>query len=123
VNCADINQENTLIACGFENSTICVGTLDLETIGPEVLFKNKALRKSGHSNDSRIIEHYYTSEFGLNHCLKGHSAMITGLAFAPSGLLMSCSDDTTARAWRMSDFKSISVYRDHGDQIRDIGVR
>ncbi|CAL1285654.1 unnamed protein product [Larinioides sclopetarius] len=116
--CVDINQTNTLLACGFENSGIHIWNLHQNIL-------NNFVSTDLDTNESKCLatdlSNINASSSSLKCVLNGHTGGVYGLAYA-SGLLMSCSEDTTARAWSMTDLKDVRAYCDHKYPIWDITV-
>ncbi|GBM36335.1 TAF5-like RNA polymerase II p300/CBP-associated factor-associated factor subunit 5L [Araneus ventricosus] len=114
--CVDINQKNTLLSCGFESSGIHIWNID-----PNIV--NKSVSKNLDANESKCLATNFSnnnaSSLSLRCVLKGHSGGVYGLAYA-SGLLMSCSEDTTdctARLWSFNRTTPLRIFVGHSSDV------
>lgn len=111
------SQNLQYLAAGFENSSITMWNLVPEDGEP--------LDKSGNDNAANpenlkrptVAEQTPQKEKSM----RAHSGSVYGLAFSPdSRYLLSCSEDTTVRAWDMDDCTNVTVYRGHNYPVWDI---
>ncbi|KAG8186275.1 hypothetical protein JTE90_004619 [Oedothorax gibbosus] len=118
----DINSKNNLLACGFDNSEIHILHLKplkapKETVDESINQNLNNLAESG-SNDE-ADEHNYL--YRSNEVLKGHQGPVYGLAFStPHPLLLSCSKDSSVRAWNTENFNTVAVYGDQDFPVNDV---
>ncbi|XP_015925824.2 TAF5-like RNA polymerase II p300/CBP-associated factor-associated factor 65 kDa subunit 5L isoform X1 [Parasteatoda tepidariorum] len=123
----DVNASNTLLACGFENSELHLWDLTKDFLK----IKSEGKKLVPVKVDSGEFEKFLScdisvekvSNMGSNRLLHGHTGSVFGLAITPdSTVLLSCSEDCTARAWNLVDFKNSAVYSGHNHPIWDIAM-
>ncbi|XP_038061204.1 TAF5-like RNA polymerase II p300/CBP-associated factor-associated factor 65 kDa subunit 5L [Patiria miniata] len=112
LSCATVSADRSLLCGGFEDSSIQVWSLN-----------SKKLRAAPHSVDvSRVhvagdcVEGlmYGDSIGSESKTLRAHSGPVYGTCFLPDNkVLLSCSEDTTVRAWSMETFTNVAIYRGH----------
>ncbi|XP_075545493.1 TAF5-like RNA polymerase II p300/CBP-associated factor-associated factor 65 kDa subunit 5L isoform X2 [Dermacentor variabilis] len=60
---------------------------------------------------------------GDSKLLRGHSGPVYGLDFLPGKeLMLSCSEDTTVRAWSLKTHSNVAIYRGHSYPVWDIDI-
>ncbi|CCJ29768.1 unnamed protein product [Pneumocystis jirovecii] len=124
LNCADISENASLIACGFSESYIRVWNTTI----------NKTINTDSSSNDSGIflklpiksknnlniisIEVSVVAEFigSLRSCL-------WGLHFSnDSRFILSCSEDRSCRLWSLDTGTCLVAYKGHNQPVWDIAI-
>ncbi|GFQ86557.1 hypothetical protein TNCT_707121 [Trichonephila clavata] len=121
---ADIDKDNKLLACGFENSKIYVWNIESSSMDlskqPKKRSKKKQKTKKSKLNDERTVLEYSAELQGI---LKGHQSSVYGLSYSSlHDVLLSCSGDTTVRAWSTKNFETVNVYKDHEYPVWDVTV-
>ncbi|GFT70495.1 hypothetical protein NPIL_523601 [Nephila pilipes] len=114
----DIDKDIKFLACGFENSKIYVWNIDSNSTN---LLK-RTMKKTVKSelDDQRTDEDCPTELRGI---LKGHQDSVYGLSYSSvHDLLLSCSGDSTVRAWSTKNFETVDVYSEHEYPIWDVSV-
>ncbi|RWS27191.1 TAF5-like RNA polymerase II p300/CBP-associated factor-associated factor 65 kDa subunit 5L [Leptotrombidium deliense] len=112
--CVAVRSDMNYLAAGFESSDIHVWSLtadaivktedDLSSITLSIPRSENKMKSSGKSNLDR-----------KHKCvLRGHSETVYQNCFLPeTELLLSCSEDTTLRAWNMSTMSCSQIYSGH----------
>ena len=103
INCIDFSGDNKLVAAGFAESYIRVGSMDGSALGP--------VHDGQPQNSQRLI---------------GHSGPVYTVSFAPAAekysddsddaatkWLLSCSSDGTIRLWSLDGWQQVVVYKGH----------
>ncbi|XP_055927071.1 uncharacterized protein LOC129958553 [Argiope bruennichi] len=133
IQAAAMNEQNTHFACGYEND-IEIFELDLEKQKSGKYTGCTARLRLEETNVPNLVQYITQTHLAPNRynpvrTLTQHESPVTGLAYAPSGLLMSCSEDGTARVYNSShknifgvpDYTNTATYN-HSDSINDIAV-
>lgn len=114
----DLWPEGYLLAGGFEDSSVRVWSLTSSLLqyrtGSIISRVPLACDESGPEQEIKENEVVV---------MRGHGGPVYSLGFAPqSNVLLSCSEDTTVRAWNLSTFTNVCLYRGHGYPVWDIDV-
>lgn len=112
-----LNEDLALLGAGFENSAI-----QLWSLVPTSL---KSQPTDGALTHIRLAcdmkPNTVESSPAESKVMRGHSGSVYGLKFTPdSKLLLSCSEDTTVRAWDMSSHENVAMYRGHNYPVWDL---
>ncbi|XP_047515654.1 transcription initiation factor TFIID subunit 5 [Pieris napi] len=117
--CADICDDSSLLAVGFNTSTIKVWTLtSVRLRGMKSVDKLQDIDKEAGDVLVRMME-----EKDRDTCrtLFGHSGPVYKVAFDPfKTLLLSCSEDSTIRLWSLQCWTCVVVYRGHVWPVWDV---
>uniref|UniRef100_T1J6X2 TFIID subunit TAF5 NTD2 domain-containing protein n=1 Tax=Strigamia maritima TaxID=126957 RepID=T1J6X2_STRMM len=119
VSCAHLNEDVSLLVSGGEDSSIQLWNLNQQANGSTSVSEtnNSKLQLGCDYNEKLEDKKLYNEET----ILRGHSGSVYGLCFTPdSQLLLSCSEDTTVRAWDMQNFNNVAIYRGHNYPVWDI---
>ncbi|XP_071496090.1 TAF5-like RNA polymerase II p300/CBP-associated factor-associated factor 65 kDa subunit 5L [Diadema antillarum] len=121
LSCVSISDDSQLLAGGFEDSAVRVWSLS-----------PKKLRAQPHEVDvSRVnlagdcLQDFLTEDSLGAECkvMRAHSDTVYGSGFLPDvPLMISASGDATVRAWNLSTFSNVAVYRGHKYPIWDVDV-
>ncbi|GFY48080.1 hypothetical protein TNIN_177851 [Trichonephila inaurata madagascariensis] len=125
--CADIDKEHKFMACGFANSKIYVWNIESDSTDISKPAKKRERRKKKNQkmkeselDDERIVQEFSAELQGI---LKGHQSSVYGLSYSSlHDVLLSCSGDTTVRAWSTKNFQTVNVYSDHEYPVWDVTV-
>ncbi|CAG9784433.1 unnamed protein product [Diatraea saccharalis] len=116
---ADICDDSTLLAVGFNNSTIKVWTLTpVRLRGMKSADKLQDIDREAGDVLVRMME-----EKDRETCrtLYGHSGPVYKVCFDPfKTLLLSCSEDSTVRLWSLQCWTCLVVYRGHVWPVWDV---
>lgn len=114
-------EDGSLLACGFEDSSIRLWSLlprPLQTIQPDVDVSRVRLYC-----DADEMDHCNSPQESDSKVLRAHSGPVYGLDFVPGKeVMLSCSEDTTVRAWSLKTHSNVAIYRGHSYPIWDIDV-
>lgn len=117
--CADICDDSTLLAVGFNNSTIKVWTLTpVRLRGMKSAEKLQDIDREAGDVLVRMME-----ERDRDACrtLFGHSGPVYKVSFDPfKNLLLSCSEDATVRLWSLQCWTCLVAYRGHVWPVWDV---
>lgn len=117
--CADICDDSTLLAVGFNNSSIKVWTLTTNRLrGMKSADKLQDIDREAGDVLVRMME-----EKDRDTCrtLFGHSGPVYKVAFDPfKTMLLSCSEDSTVRLWSLQCWTCLVVYRGHVWPVWDV---
>lgn len=117
--CSTIAEDSSMIAIGLSDSTIKVWALTPANL--------KQLR-TPHELEELDIEaedlpkRMMDDEKGFDtRTLCGHSGPVYGVSFSPDRqMLLSCSEDTTIRAWSLQTWTNVCVYKGHCYAVWDV---
>lgn len=119
INCIDISEDSSLIACGFNDSSIKLWSLSPSKL--RTLKTANELSKIDKEADDvleRIMNDKTATE---SRTLCGHSGPVYGLNFNPDkSFLASASEDGTIRLWSMHTFTNLVVYKGHLYPVWDV---
>lgn len=105
--CAEISDDASLLACGYNDSYI-----DIHSLSNEPLRQLKTSSELSRIDIKGPDEKF--DEVGIVKRLIGHSGPIYALSFSSSSkLLISASQDCTVRLWSLDVFKTVAVYKAH----------
>ncbi|KAK8760698.1 hypothetical protein V5799_028034 [Amblyomma americanum] len=114
-------DDGSMLACGFEDSAI-----RLYSLLPRALRSDPAdvdISRVRLYCDANEVEDDSTPEESDSKLLRGHSGPVYGLDFLPGKeVMLSCSEDTTVRAWSLKTHTNVAVYRGHSYPVWDIDV-
>lgn len=111
-----MNRGLDLLAAGFENSAIQIWSLTPKKLQSEPT--NVDVTRLRLACDDHLDEEESPAECKV---MRGHCGPVFGLGFtSDSKLLLSCSEDTTVRAWDMATHKNVVIYRGHNYPVWDI---
>ncbi|KAL3200639.1 hypothetical protein MRX96_012920 [Rhipicephalus microplus] len=114
-------EDGSLLACGFEDSSIRLWSLlarPLSTDPPDVDVSRVRLYC-----DADEMDHYNTPQESDSRVLRGHSGPVYDLDFLPGKeLMLSCSEDTTVRAWSLKTHCNVAIYRGHSYPVWDLDI-
>ncbi|KAI5641492.1 WD40 associated region in TFIID subunit, NTD2 domain-containing protein [Phthorimaea operculella] len=117
--CADICDDSTLLAVGFNNSIIKVWTLTpVKLRGMKSAEKLQDIDREAGDVLVRMME-----ERDRDTCrtLFGHSGPVYKVGFDPfKNMLLSCSEDATVRLWSLQTWTCLVVYRGHVWPVWDV---
>ncbi|XP_038222053.1 transcription initiation factor TFIID subunit 5 [Zerene cesonia] len=117
--CADICDDSTLLAVGFNNSTIKVWTLTTVRLrGMKSVDKLQDIDREAGDVLVRMME-----EKDRDTCrtLFGHCGPVYKVGFDPfKTMLLSCSEDSTVRLWSLQCWTCLVVYRGHVWPVWDV---
>ncbi|KAL3280921.1 hypothetical protein HHI36_004148 [Cryptolaemus montrouzieri] len=117
--CAEITEDSSMLAVGFNDSIVKVWSL--------VPQKLKALKSAQQLQEVNIeaedlmvrIMNERTGE--VSRTLAGHSGPVYSVSFSPDRtLLLSCSEDATIRLWSLQIWTCLVVYKGHLFPIWDV---
>ncbi|GBP73856.1 Transcription initiation factor TFIID subunit 5 [Eumeta japonica] len=117
--CADICDDSTMLAVGFQNSSVKVWTLTPNRLrGMKSAEKLQDIDKEAGDVLVRIMEE---RDRDTNRTLYGHSGPVYRVGFDPyKTLLLSCSEDSTIRLWSLQLWTCLVVYRGHTWAVWDV---
>ncbi|KAG4304664.1 hypothetical protein PORY_002057 [Pneumocystis oryctolagi] len=108
LNCADISENASLIACGFSESYIRVWNTTT----------NKAITTN--SNDSVLV--LYQSKSHSRRFI-GHSGPVYGVTLSSDNrFILSCSEDRSCRLWSLDTGTCLVTYKGHNQPVWDIAI-
>ncbi|KAG4302590.1 hypothetical protein PCANB_001211 [Pneumocystis canis] len=108
LNCVDISENASLIACGFSESYIRVWNTTV----------NKTINTNSTSNDSTL----YQSKSHTRRFI-GHSGPVYGVTFSnDSRFILSCSEDRSCRLWSLDTGTCLVAYKGHNQPVWDIAI-
>lgn len=109
--CAEISNDSTLLACGYNDSYIDIHSLTKSPL--HRLMSSSELGKIDLRSKDEKFE-----DVGDVMRLVGHSGPIYALRFSSSSkFLISASQDCTIRLWSLELFKTVAVYKAHAFPI------
>jgi len=119
VNCSDICEDSSLLATGYEDSTIRIWSLTPKKL--RTLKTVNELSKIDKESDDvleRIMNEKSATE---NRTLCGHSGPVYGLSFnRDKSFLLSSSEDSTIRLWSMHTFTNVVSLKGHLYPVWDV---
>ncbi|XP_037977282.2 transcription initiation factor TFIID subunit 5 [Plutella xylostella] len=117
--CSDICDDSSLLAVGFNNSTIKVWTLTpVKLRGMKSAEKLQDIDKEAGDVLVRMMEE---KDRDTARTLFGHAGPVYRVAFDPfRNLLLSCSEDATIRLWSLQCWTCLVVYRGHVWPVWDV---
>jgi transcription initiation factor TFIID subunit 5 len=137
LSCISVTNDMKLVAGGFEDSKICLWSFASNDYNKCHSIMN--VKRKSSQIELNIIDHdlkddensdqVSDNELDLNSSttgqsvkvLRGHSGPVYGLTFVPeTNILLSCSCDTTVRAWDTVSSNNIAVYESHLSPIWSI---
>ncbi|CAG9772014.1 unnamed protein product [Ceutorhynchus assimilis] len=117
--CAEITEDSSMLAVGFNDSIIKVFTL--------VPQKLKAMKSADKLSDVNIeaedvLVRMMDERSGeSSRALCGHNGSVYSVAFSPDRtLLLSCSEDTTIRLWSLQIWTCLVVFKGHLFPVWDV---
>ncbi|XP_076307398.1 TAF5-like RNA polymerase II p300/CBP-associated factor-associated factor 65 kDa subunit 5L [Tachypleus tridentatus] len=118
-----LSQDTTLLAGGFENSSIRLWSLTpkaLESVKTDVDVSKVHLGYDILPEDDEMENDVSSSHVKV---MRGHGGPVYSLAFVPrSNILLSASEDTTVRAWSMTNHTNIVIYRGHAYPVWSLDI-
>ncbi|XP_077289169.1 protein will decrease acetylation-like isoform X2 [Arctopsyche grandis] len=117
--CATIDSECKKLICGLSNSEIRMWGIEGNIMDEQTNVNSNISRVSLACNLEQDEEPVEEIDFdpSAGICLRGHSGPVQALKLIETadkcGVLVSCSQDTSIRAWRMSDKSCAAIYRGH----------
>ncbi|XP_064480248.1 TAF5-like RNA polymerase II p300/CBP-associated factor-associated factor 65 kDa subunit 5L [Ornithodoros turicata] len=123
--CSAAQQSNgSLLACGFENSSVRLWNLQSQPLVSDT--QNVDVSKVFLACDTDRFKDEENENFlgERDHkVLRGHAGPVYGLDFMPQlDILLSCSEDTTVRAWNLKTHSSVAIYQGHSAPIWSLDV-
>ncbi|XP_035227776.1 TAF5-like RNA polymerase II p300/CBP-associated factor-associated factor 65 kDa subunit 5L [Stegodyphus dumicola] len=123
----DVNSQNSLFACAFEDAKIHILSLTSDLLESEEATDDVSNIQLAFNKINRNIksetENGRNRKPSYNKVLRGHVESVCGLSFTPDhDLLVSCSEDCTIRAWNMKTFKNVALYYGHSSAIWDLDI-
>ncbi|XP_072936555.1 transcription initiation factor TFIID subunit 5 [Epargyreus clarus] len=117
--CADICDDSTLLAVGFNNSNIKVWTLTTARLrGMKSADKLQEIDRDAGDVLVRMMEE---KDRDTSRTLFGHSGPVYKVGFDPfKTMLLSCSEDDTIRLWSLQCWTCLVVYRGHVWPVWDV---
>lgn len=114
-------DDGSLLAGGFEDSSIRLWSLLPRPLRSEPTEVD--VRRVRLYCDADETEHSNSTEENDSKLLQGHSGPVYGLDFLPGNeVMLSCSEDTTVRAWNLRTHTNVAIYRGHSYPVWDIDV-
>ncbi|KAG5862261.1 hypothetical protein JTB14_016743 [Gonioctena quinquepunctata] len=117
--CAEITEDSSMLAVGFNDSIVKVWTL--------VPQKLKAMKSAEQLEDVNVeaedvLVRMMDERSGeTSRTLCGHSGPVYSVSFSPDRtLLLSCSEDTTIRLWSLQIWTCLVVYKGHMFPVWDV---
>ncbi|PIK37460.1 putative TAF5-like RNA polymerase II [Apostichopus japonicus] len=123
LSCAKLSPRKELLVGGYEDSSLRMWSTGEEK--RRVRRKAVDVSKVFLSGDciTPDVEEATESSPSECHALRGHSGPVYGCCYVPgSDLLLSCSEDTTIRGWRLSSATNAAIYRGHNYPVWDLDV-
>lgn len=117
--CSTIAEDSSMIAIGLSDSTIKVWALTPANLkqlrAPHEL---QELDIEAEDLSKRMMDDEKTFD---TRTLCGHSGPVYGVSFSTDRqMLLSCSEDTTIRAWSLQTWTNVCVYKGHCYPVWDI---
>ncbi|CAH0557206.1 unnamed protein product [Brassicogethes aeneus] len=119
VTCAEITEDSSMLAVGFNDSIVKVFTL--------VPQKLRAMKSVDQLQDVNIeaedvLARMMDDRSGeSSRSLYGHAGPVYSVSFSPDKtLLLSCSEDTTIRLWSIQIWTCLVVYKGHMFPVWDV---
>ncbi|XP_053607989.1 transcription initiation factor TFIID subunit 5 isoform X3 [Plodia interpunctella] len=117
--CADICDDSTLVAVGFNNSHIKVWTLT--TVRLRGMKSAEKLQDIDREAGDVLVRMMEEKDRDTCRTLFGHSGPVYKVCFDPfKALLLSCSEDSTVRLWSLQCWTCLVVYRGHVWPVWDV---
>ncbi|XP_060800929.1 transcription initiation factor TFIID subunit 5 [Amyelois transitella] len=117
--CADICDDSTLLAVGFNNSNIKVWTLT--TVRLRGMKSAEKLQDIDREAGDVLVRMMEEKDRDTCRTLFGHSGPVYKVGFDPfKALLLSCSEDSTVRLWSLQCWTCLVVYRGHVWPVWDV---
>ncbi|KAL1494284.1 hypothetical protein ABEB36_009907 [Hypothenemus hampei] len=117
--CAEITEDSSMLAVGFNDSIIKVFTLV-----PQKLKTMKSADKLQEVNcdvEDVLVRMMDERSGESSRSLCGHSGPVYSVSFSPDRtLLLSCSEDTTIRLWSLQIWTCLVVYKGHMFPVWDV---
>lgn len=119
INCLDISEDSSLIACGFDDSSIKIWSLTPSKL--RTLKTPNELSKIDKEADD-VLERIMNDKSATDcRTLCGHSGPVYGLNFnSDKSFLISSSEDGTIRLWSLHTFTNLVVYKGHLYPVWDV---
>lgn len=110
--CADICDDSSLLAVGFQNSAVEVWALtNMKLRGMKSVDKLQDIDREAGDVLVRMMD---DRDRDTCRTLYGHTGPVYKVAFDPfKTLLLSCSEDSTVRLWSLQCWTCLVVYRGH----------
>uniref|UniRef100_A0A1B6M6T8 TFIID subunit TAF5 NTD2 domain-containing protein n=1 Tax=Graphocephala atropunctata TaxID=36148 RepID=A0A1B6M6T8_9HEMI len=115
--CAKVSRSGKLMASGYSSSQLKLWSLSESKIGPPAgHYATVDLATNTPPQTLTIQEQRYSY-------LRGHTGPVTGVDYLyDAEVLLSVSQDTTMRAWRMADYSPAAIYRGHNYPVWSVVV-
>ncbi|XP_041989256.1 transcription initiation factor TFIID subunit 5 [Aricia agestis] len=117
--CADICDDSTLLAVGFNNSTIKIWTLT--TVRLRGMKSAEKLQDIDREAGDVLVRMMEEKDRDTCRTLYGHAGPVFKVGFDPyRTMLLSCSEDSTIRLWSLLCWTCLVVYRGHVWPVWDV---
>ncbi|CAH1118033.1 unnamed protein product [Phaedon cochleariae] len=117
--CAEITEDSSMLAVGFNDSIVKVWTLV-----PQKLRSMKSAEQLEEVNieaEDVLVRMMDDRSGETSRTLCGHGGPVYSVSFSPDrSLLLSCSEDTTIRLWSLQIWTCLVVYKGHMFPVWDV---
>ncbi|CAN7937908.1 unnamed protein product [Ixodes hexagonus] len=116
-------EDDSLLACGFEDSSVRLWSLlPRPLVSQPAEVDVRRIRLYCDADDDSHTDHDVSLESDTK-VLRGHRGPVYGLGFLPGKeMLLSCSEDTTVRAWSLKTHRNVAIYRGHSYPVWALDV-
>ncbi|CAH1966580.1 unnamed protein product [Acanthoscelides obtectus] len=117
--CAEITEDSSMLAVGFNDSIVKVWTLVPQKL--KAMKSAEQLEEVNVEADDVLVRMMDERSGKTSRTLCGHSGPVYAVSFSPDRtLLLSCSEDTTIRLWSLQIWTCLVVYKGHMFPVWDV---
>lgn len=119
VTCADITEDSSTLAVGFNDSFVKVWSLVPSKL--KIMKQAHQLVDEMVDADDVLVRMMSERSGEVTRTLSGHSGPVYGVSFSPNkALLISCSEDATIRLWSLQIWSCLVIYKGHMFPVWDV---
>lgn len=117
--CAEITEDSSMVAVGFNDSIVKVWTLVPQKL--KAMKSTEQLEEVNIEAEDVLVRMMDERSGETSRTLCGHSGPVYSVSFSPDRtLLLSCSEDSTIRLWSLQIWNCLVVYKGHMFPVWDV---